>query len=172
MGRIANITPCSHKSISPFLAGEIYSLNSRCFATDTPTSICLESYCNSIDFKIDIVVGGKVTQCDYEGQELDLELGYIVQCPRLAVVCPHLVCPANCSGKGVCDYCLEIPQCICDDFFDETPDCSGHFHLNTLIEKDADKENVEYVAERLAQQRETAVENEKELREDDEVIST
>lgn len=123
--RIENIKSCSDQANTPSFTGEVYSVNSRCFVTDTPSSICLESYCNSIDSKIDIVVNEKVFQCDYEGQEINLGQGYSVQCPRLALVCPHLVCPANCSGKGVCDYCLENPQCLCEDPFDKTPGCYG-----------------------------------------------
>jgi hypothetical protein len=88
-------------------------------------SVCLESYCNSIDFKLDIVVNEKVLQCDYEGQDLDLGYGYTISCPRVAVVCPHLACPANCSGKGICDYCLDLPSCICDNPFDKTLGCYG-----------------------------------------------
>lgn len=121
--RMADITSCSDKANSPSLAGEFFSLNSRCFVTDAPSSVCLESYCNAVDSKLDIVVNEKVFQCDYEGQQLDLGHGYTILCPRLAVVCPHLVCPANCSGKGVCDYCLELPVCVCDDPFNETPGC-------------------------------------------------
>ena len=121
--RVADIKSCSDKTNSLSLTGEIYSPNSRCFVTDAPTSVCLESYCNSVDSKLDIVVNEKVYQCDYEGQDLDLGHGYTIKCPRLAVVCPHLVCPANCSGKGVCDYCLDVPMCVCDDPFDNTPGC-------------------------------------------------
>ena len=157
--RTASIISCSHKSTVPSLAGEIYSLNSRCFVTDTSSSVCLESYCNSVDFKIDIVVDSKVTQCDYEGQELDLGLGYTVSCPRLAVVCPHFICPANCSGKGICDYCLEVPQCVCDDPFNESPDCSSGIIGAGIHEKDADKNG------------ETALEHEKEKQEDHEAVS-
>ncbi|KAL7534846.1 hypothetical protein ACHAWF_004971, partial [Thalassiosira exigua] len=122
--RMANVKSCSDETNSPSLTGEVYSINSRCFETDTPSSVCLESYCNSIDFKIDIVIDEKVFQCDYEGQELSLG-PYTVRCPRLAVVCPHLACPAACSGRGVCDYCLETPQCVCDNPFDATPGCYG-----------------------------------------------
>ncbi|KAL9187722.1 hypothetical protein ACHAXT_006100 [Thalassiosira profunda] len=122
--RLANVKLCSDGASSPSLAGEKYSTNSRCFETDKPSSVCLESYCNSIDGKIDIVVSEKVYQCDYEGQALDLG-EFTVQCPRLAVICPHLVCPANCSGKGFCDYCREIPQCICNDPTDKSPGCFG-----------------------------------------------
>eukprot|EP00579_Thalassiosira_antarctica_P010016 CAMPEP_0201910674 /NCGR_PEP_ID=MMETSP0903-20130614/1961_1 /ASSEMBLY_ACC=CAM_ASM_000552 /TAXON_ID=420261 /ORGANISM="Thalassiosira antarctica, Strain CCMP982" /LENGTH=744 /DNA_ID=CAMNT_0048445341 /DNA_START=36 /DNA_END=2270 /DNA_ORIENTATION=- len=167
--RIANIKSCSDKAHSPSLAGEIYSLNSRCFVTDTPASVCLESFCNSIDSKIDIVVDGKVTQCDYEGQELDLDHGYIVQCPRLAVVCPHLVCPANCSGRGVCDYCLEIPQCVCDDPFDESPGCDST--LAEIHEREVDEVSYESMKKKLAKLKEMTRENERELQEDDEIIS-
>jgi len=123
--RMTNIKSCSDKANLPSLTGEIYSPNSRCFTTDTPMSVCLESYCNSIDFKLDIVVNEKVLQCDYEGQDLDLGYGYTISCPRVAVVCPHLACPANCSGKGICDYCLDVPVCICDNPFDKTLGCYG-----------------------------------------------
>jgi len=122
--RKENIVSCVDESHSPSLAGELFSDNSRCFETNV-NAVCLESYCNSVDSKIDIVIGGKVHQCDYEGQLVDINMGYYVRCPRLAVVCPHLVCPANCSGKGVCDYCLEKPHCICDDIFDKSEGCFG-----------------------------------------------
>jgi len=122
--RKENIVSCVDQSNAPSLAGEMYSENSRCFETNI-NAVCLESYCNSVDNKIDIVIGGKVHQCDYEGQLVDVDMGYFVKCPRLAVVCPHLVCPANCSGKGVCDYCAEEPQCICDIVFDESEGCFG-----------------------------------------------
>jgi len=122
--RKENIVSCVDQSNAPSLAGEMYSENSRCFETNI-NAVCLESYCNSVDNKIDIVIGGKVHQCDYEGQLVDVDMGYFARCPRLAVVCPHLVCPANCSGKGVCDYCAEEPQCICDIVFDESEGCFG-----------------------------------------------
>ena len=130
--RMENIISCSAENNIPSLSGEVYSRSSRCFVTDTPVSVCLESYCNSVDWKLDIVVDGRVYQCDYEGQLLDLNLGYSVECPRLGVVCPHLVCPANCSGKGVCDYCQDVPQCVCDDPFDETLGCYGDPTLVTV----------------------------------------
>jgi leishmanolysin-like peptidase len=120
--RTGNIVSCSDSFSSGDMKGEVYSVNSRCFDTNTPTSVCLQSYCNSIDMKIDIVVEGKVHQCDYEGQEVNLG-DYSIFCPRLAVICPHLVCPSNCSGRGVCDYCRLVPQCICDNPFDKSSGC-------------------------------------------------
>jgi len=131
--RMDNIESCADKTSTPSISGEVFSLSSRCFVTNTPASVCLESYCNTVDSKIDIVVDGWVYQCDYEGQEIDVgPHGYTVKCPRLGVVCPHLVCPSNCSGRGVCDWCQEVPQCVCDDPFDETLGCYGDPTLVTL----------------------------------------
>ena len=123
--RTSNIQPCSVAGPASGLPGEVFSENSHCFVTDTPKSVCLESYCNEFDAKIDIVVNERVFQCDYEGQILSLGQNYHIECPRLAVFCPHLACPSNCSGRGVCDYCLGVPRCICDDPFDESPGCDG-----------------------------------------------
>eukprot|EP00956_Cyclotella_meneghiniana_P024967 scaffold51128_cov78-Cyclotella_meneghiniana.AAC.7 len=120
--RTNNIISCSDASNSAHMVGEVYSPNSRCFNTNTPNSVCLQSFCNSVDSKIDIVMDERVHQCDYEGQEVDLG-PYSIVCPRLAVVCPDLVCPGNCGGKGVCDYCNDVPQCICDNPFDKSPGC-------------------------------------------------
>ena len=122
--RTDKITSCFDTSNSPSMTGEVYSSNSRCFDTNTPESVCLQSFCNAVDSKIDIVVDGKVFQCDYEGQEVDLG-DYSILCPRLAVICPHLVCPSNCSGKGICDYCRDVPVCVCDNPFDNTAGCYG-----------------------------------------------
>lgn len=122
--RTENIVSCFDTTNNGELKGEVYSANSRCFATNTPTSVCLQSFCNEVDSKIDVVVDGTVYQCDYEGQQVNLG-DYSIICPRLAVICPHLVCPSNCSGKGVCDYCRDVPQCICDNPFDNTPGCWG-----------------------------------------------
>lgn len=120
--RTDNIISCSDASNSAHMVGEVYSPYSRCFNTNTPNSVCLQSFCNAVDSKIDIVLDGRVHQCDYEGQEVDLG-PYSIVCPRLAVVCPHLACPGNCGGKGICDYCSEVPKCICDNPFDDSLGC-------------------------------------------------
>ena len=122
--RTRNIISCVDTSNTGEAHGEVFSNKSRCFDTSMSSSVCLQSFCNAIDSKIDIVVNGRVHQCDYEGQVVSLG-DYSVTCPRLAVICPHLVCPSNCSGKGICDYCKDVPSCICDDPFDNTPGCWG-----------------------------------------------
>jgi len=35
------------------------------------------------------------------------------------------VCPSNCSGKGVCDYSLEVPSCVCFNKADRSASCDG-----------------------------------------------
>ncbi|KAL7460690.1 hypothetical protein ACHAXS_001135, partial [Conticribra weissflogii] len=52
--RTMNIVSCFDKTNIHTLDGEAFSSNSRCFETSTPNSVCLESYCNSVDSKLDI----------------------------------------------------------------------------------------------------------------------
>ena len=105
------------------LEGESFEENSRCFETDAGAPACLETACNPSDKTLRIVVKGKTFYCAYHGQVINVDVGYSVTCPRIEVVCPELVCPSNCSGKGICDYCREVPECICDNPFDKTDGC-------------------------------------------------
>ena len=36
-----------------------------------------------------------------------------------------LICPGNCSGRGVCDYSRKTPKCSCFDKNDKTLGCYG-----------------------------------------------
>ena len=124
--RSRHLAPCaSNGKAVTSLFGESFGENSRCFETDVSVPVCLETVCNPVDKTLGIFVNGRHFYCSYDGQVINVDAGYSVVCPRIAVVCPDLVCPSNCSGKGVCDYCLEIPQCICDDPFDLSPGCFG-----------------------------------------------
>lgn len=38
-----------------------------------------------------------------------------------------MICPANCSGHGVCDYSLTNPTCKCFDKSDRTAGCFKSF---------------------------------------------
>ena len=35
------------------------------------------------------------------------------------------ICPANCSGRGVCDHSGDFPKCKCFDTNDQSPSCDG-----------------------------------------------
>jgi len=124
--RSKHLVSCTFQSmvsnIAP-LPGETFEETSRCFETDIGSPVCLETVCNALDKSLNVVVNGKSYQCRYSGEVIDVGLGYSITCPRIAVLCPDFVCPSDCSGKGVCDYCKELPSCICDDPFDDSPGC-------------------------------------------------
>ena len=123
--RSKHLASCSSSGtkISSQFKEEFFDENSRCYETDAGAPICLETVCNSNDKSLSFIVEGRPYQCRYHGEEVDVGLSYSVFCPRLAAVCPDLVCPSDCSGRGVCDYCKEVPQCICDNPFDDSAGC-------------------------------------------------
>jgi len=118
-----HLVSCSTKGHVMPLNGESYDESSRCFETDANTPVCLETICNPHDKTLSVVVNGKTFYCAYHKEVINVDVGYSIVCPRIAAVCPDLVCPSNCSGKGVCDYCKEVPVCICDNPLDQTDGC-------------------------------------------------
>jgi leishmanolysin-like peptidase len=97
-------------------------------------AICLESICNANIGRLQLIVlyGLKIT-CQYDG-EIHTLLGskespngepFQIRCPRLSQACPELVCPDNCSGRGVCNIDNErkIGYCDCFDQTDNTTGC-------------------------------------------------
>jgi leishmanolysin-like peptidase len=102
---------------------EFFDDSSRCYETDAGAPICLETICNPQDQSLNFIVEGKSFICRYHGETIDVGLDYSIVCPRLAAICPDLVCPSDCSGHGICDYCQEVPTCICDNPFDKSPGC-------------------------------------------------
>lgn len=119
-----NIITCKDPTQIPSQDGEIFGETSKCFETSKLNSICLEATCNAELRKVEFNFNGKIHQCE-GGEMIDSGLGFEVECPELKAVCPDLICPANCSGRGMCDHSLENPICICDDPFNETPGCYG-----------------------------------------------
>jgi len=121
--RSKHLIPCSSEKVTSTLIGESFEENSRCYETDAGIPVCLETTCNPVEKTLSIFVQGKLFHCSYHGQVINVNSGYSVVCPRIATVCPDLVCPSNCSGKGTCDYCKDVPECICDNPFDQTEGC-------------------------------------------------
>lgn len=121
--RSKHLIPCSSDKVTSTLIGESFDENSRCYETDAGIPVCLETTCNPLEKTLSFFVQGTFFHCNYHGQVINVNSGYSVVCPRIAAVCPDLVCPSNCSGKGTCDYCKEVPVCICDDPFDKTEGC-------------------------------------------------
>jgi hypothetical protein len=121
--RSKHLIPCSSEKVTSTLIGESFEENSRCYETDAGIPVCLETICNPVEKTLSFFVQGKFFHCTYHGQVINVNSGYSVVCPRIAAVCPDLVCPSNCSGKGTCDYCRDVPECICDNPFDQTEGC-------------------------------------------------
>ena len=59
-------------------------------------------------------VGEFEVKCEYDDQKVQVDLAgetYHIECPRKAVLCPNMVCPADCEGKEVCNWNLQTPKC-------------------------------------------------------------
>jgi hypothetical protein len=122
--RSKHLVSCSSRTaVLSLLPGEFYDDSSRCYETDNDVPVCLETKCSAASKTLDVVVNGNTFHCRFDGEVINAGVGYSVICPRIAVMCPDLICPSNCSGKGVCDYCKEVPECVCDSPFDQTPGC-------------------------------------------------
>lgn len=111
---------------SAILRGEVYGESSKCFLTDEGQPMCLKGTCNEEKQGIDITFEDEIFTCTRDGEIIDTNKGARIECPRIAAVCPSLICPSNCSGRGVCDEDRDGRQsCICDDPFDESAGCWG-----------------------------------------------
>jgi Leishmanolysin len=80
---------------------------------------CMKLECDANLHKVVLGSGEFQRVCEYDGQVLTIpstDGADFLICPRLATVCPHLFCPAGCSGRGVCDYEAQPhPHCKCFD---------------------------------------------------------
>lgn len=125
---IRGAVDCAHgtpNSLST-LPGEVYGKSSKCFLTEEGNPICLQGTCNEEKQGIDIRFENEVFTCTRDGQIIDTQKGLRIECPRIAAVCPELICPSNCSARGVCDEDRDGKYtCICDDPFDDSPGCWG-----------------------------------------------
>jgi len=120
--RSRTLVSCADESQSPTLPGETFGDDSRCYETNTGEPICLNTFCSQ--GKVHFQIEDEIKKCDFDGMTIQLN-GYQLECPRAAVLCAREICPANCSGRGICDYCREIPECVCDDPFDVSEGCWG-----------------------------------------------
>jgi len=108
---------------------EVFGSGSRCVEHVTGARpLCLEVKCGEAGAeagKVVLVVGGGKTRmrCEYTGQELRLPGGTEVVCPSFEQTCPESICPANCAGRGRCDFTQSPAACECFDRDDSTPLC-------------------------------------------------
>jgi len=133
-----------HNGRSPILseqleAGERYGPESKCIETDGTRSysLCLPTRCNMRLGKVQITAGdNQRLTCQYDGQVHSILFNYDsgkelrIKCPKAALVCPQLFCPANCAGRGECVYAsgqkndVDIrAKCVCGSDEDKTAGC-------------------------------------------------
>ncbi|KAL7429183.1 hypothetical protein ACHAXM_001663 [Skeletonema potamos] len=118
------------------IVGEYYGSDSRCVETDGSRSysLCLQTNCNKDLGQVEIMAGGQTRTCEYDGQihAVGDEADPVrIKCPKAALICPELFCPANCAGRGECVYrsgdddttSQPLAKCICDSEDDTTEGC-------------------------------------------------
>jgi hypothetical protein len=123
---------------------EEFGPTSVCLETSSNTGRCYKSFCAYEDFQFIFYVGNQKFVCEEDFQQFEITsaiefLTTTVTCPRLSQVCPDMFCPANCAGRGICNFesAVEIngtlnvrPRCECFDKNDTTPACSESLVLD------------------------------------------
>jgi len=109
------------------LPEETYSPESKCFERVGGDSLCLAAFCSREPRVLTVRAGSEIFTCssDFQAVSFTSEIGTPVQfiCPQLAAACPELFCPANCSGKGICNFDSATPYCECFDPNDSSDGC-------------------------------------------------
>lgn len=134
------------------LYDEYWGSNSMCFETETEhysqlsqlsygTGRCYKAQCDLSTRKLHVYIRGSWMSCEYDFQQLSIisNTGVFtgkVTCPRLSQACPDMFCPANCAGRGVCNFKAEIsngtyiPKCECFNSSDTSEGCSSSLVLS------------------------------------------
>ena len=122
--------------------GETFGDNSTCFESTRGEGICYTSQCIYNDFNLKVQILGKWYTCEHDFQEIEIPSsvtsvlgGRAIKCPRLSSVCPDMFCPANCAGRGVCNFNADVngitrPKCECFDTTDTSPGCTSSLTLD------------------------------------------
>eukprot|EP00550_Attheya_septentrionalis_P006619 CAMPEP_0198291900 /NCGR_PEP_ID=MMETSP1449-20131203/9251_1 /TAXON_ID=420275 /ORGANISM="Attheya septentrionalis, Strain CCMP2084" /LENGTH=731 /DNA_ID=CAMNT_0043990585 /DNA_START=8 /DNA_END=2200 /DNA_ORIENTATION=+ len=114
---------------------EEYGENSICVESSSGEGKCHIHACIKDDMVVKIQYLGEWLTCNYDFEELTIRLttGLTsrLTCPRLTAVCPDMICPFNCAGRGVCNYehvqngTKKAPRCECFDSSDTSEACSS-----------------------------------------------
>jgi len=110
------IMGCHSEYNSKTFPEESFNNTSRCYNSNY-RPFCFETSCSKEDNAIIVKVGDKFEKCEYDFQKIRAPFAgesIYFECPRKAAICPELVCPSSCSGKGTCDWKNETPTCVCD----------------------------------------------------------
>jgi len=106
-------------------ADEVFGENSFCIDSNFHRPLCMEITCDDDAVMVHLANGSKV-RCSYDGEKINISDSYHFECPRRATVCPNSICPANCSGRGICQWNLTTPKCKCFDEEDTSKNCNDY----------------------------------------------
>lgn len=120
--------------------GEYYGPNSKCFETSTGEGRCYQAQCILNERVLKVNLRGAWYTCNEDFEKITIKTSSGVfdgtlTCPRLSSVCPDLFCPANCAGRGTCDFKHTVngtvrPRCNCFNETDTSPGCSESLVLD------------------------------------------
>jgi len=110
------------------LSVESFTETSRCYNSNFQRPLCMETICNERKHMVQAKFSdGSLISCQNDGQKIAVpNTSYTFECPRLADICPDLICPFNCAGAGKCLWHLDRPKCQCFDTNDTTSFCNNY----------------------------------------------
>ena len=130
--------PCvgidEYMSKVPKLSGTFHAMEnsgkeSKCFESNINRPLCLQTKCDAKFNTVKFFVQNKEYTCHQDDQTIEIASDVVIRCPRLASICPNLICPSNCSGAGICKKTSSeetaLPKCECFDKSDTTSGCYG-----------------------------------------------
>merc|ERR1740124_1744033 len=116
-------------------ADERFGENSRCIDSNFRRPLCMEITCDDEENAVMIhLANSSKVRCSYDGQKFTIADSVYFECPRRATVCPNSICPANCSGRGICQWNLTIPSCKCFDEEETSKNCNNYSIVINSIE--------------------------------------
>mmetsp|Transcript_13379 Transcript_13379/g.28402 ORF Transcript_13379/g.28402 Transcript_13379/m.28402 type:complete len:825 (+) Transcript_13379:50-2524(+) len=122
------------------LYSEEYGSDSMCFETTSGEGRCYVAQCIQDEQVLKVNIRGEWKTCEYDFQQLSITvasgaISSTLTCPRIMSACPDMFCPANCAGRGICNYQSNVngtvrPRCECFDPDDTSPGCSDSLVLD------------------------------------------
>mmetsp|Transcript_7947 Transcript_7947/g.11164 ORF Transcript_7947/g.11164 Transcript_7947/m.11164 type:complete len:650 (-) Transcript_7947:157-2106(-) len=135
-----------NKDVISFYSEE-YGSDSMCFETTSGEGRCYEAKCIYDEFLLKVNVRGEWLTCDEDFKKIEIRvsggaISSTLTCPRLSSACPDMYCPANCAGRGVCNFKASVngtvrPQCECFNKNDTSPGCSESLVLDGKYLRDS-----------------------------------
>merc|ERR1711920_938979 len=128
---------CADKTNFPSIIGETFSIESKCFPFsffEEKNAFCFKTICDNEQFHYKVQMKDYEFVCEYDGQVLKYpyENNVTFECPSILIMCPDLICPYNCAGRGYCNHELVRPKCICFDENDKSPGCTATENIHFM----------------------------------------